>query len=97
MIVKYNVWADGRDIISASRVFEYTDDHLVARFKPNGQLDFASLIELPTLFVQESSGQGNEVARVGTITRVRLSGSNVTLDYAYDLGTPGIPNGCGSS
>lgn len=92
MIVKYNVWADGRDTISASRVFEHTDDHLVARFKPNGQLDFASLIEPPTLFVQESSGQGNEVARVGTITRARLSGSNVTLDYAYDLGAPGIPN-----
>ena len=92
MIVKYNAWADGRDTISAGRVFEHTEDHLVAQFKPNGHLDFLSLVALPTLFVQESSGQGNEVARVGTITRARLLGSNVTLDYAYDLGIPGIPN-----
>lgn len=92
MIVKYNAWADGRDTISAGRVFEHTEDHLVAQFKPNGHLDFPSLVALPTLFVQESSGQGNEVARVGTITRARLSGSNVMLDYAYDLGIPGIPN-----
>ncbi len=92
MIVKYNAWADGRDTIPASRVFESTEDHLVAQFKPNGQLDFPALVALATLFVQESSGQGNEVARVGTITHARLSGSNVTLDYAYDLGIPGIPN-----
>ncbi|MBU2827133.1 MAG: hypothetical protein ACYCY2_12245 [Acidithiobacillus ferriphilus] len=92
MIVNYNAWADGRDTISAGRVFEHTEDHLVAQFKPNGHLDFSSLVALPTLFVQESSGQGNEVARVGTITRARLSGSNVTLDYVYDLGIPGIPN-----
>lgn len=92
MIVKYNAWADGRDTISAGRVFEHIEDHLVAQFKPNGHLDFPSLVALPTLFVQESSGQGNEVARVGTITRARLSGSNVMLDYAYDLGIPGIPN-----
>lgn len=92
MIVKYNTWADGRDTISAGRVFEHTEDHLVAQFKPNGQLDFPSLVALPTLFVQESSGQGNEVARVGTITRARLSGPNLTLDYAYDLGIAGIPN-----
>lgn len=92
MIVNYNAWADGRDTISAGRVFEHTEDHLVAQFKPNGHLDFSSLVALPTLFIQESSGQGNEVARVGTITRARLSGSNVTLDYVYDLGIPGIPN-----
>src|SRR5687767_8644930 len=92
MIVKFNTWADGRDSILASRVFEHTEEHLVARFKPNGQLDFPSLLALPTLFVQESSGQGNEVARIGTITRARLSGTNVVLDYAYDLGILGIPN-----
>lgn len=92
MIVKYNAWADGRDTIPANRVFEHTETNLISRFKPNGQLDFQALSALPTIFVQESSGQGNEVARVGTITRARLSGSNVTLDYAYDLGVSGIPN-----
>ena len=92
MIVKYNPWADGRDTISASRVFEHTEDELVARFKPEGQLDLPSLIALPTLFVEESSGQGTQVARVGTVTRARLTGANVSLDYSYDAGIPGIPN-----
>lgn len=92
MIVKYSAWADGRDSISSGRIFEYTDDVLVSRFKPGGQLDLPALLKLPTLFVQESSGQGNQVARVGTITRARISGSNVTLDYAYDLAVPAIPN-----
>lgn len=92
MIVKYSAWADGRDSILSSRSFEYTEDDLVARFKPGGQLDFPALIDLPTLFVQETSGQGDQVARVGTITRARDSGSNVTLDYAYDLAVPAIPN-----
>ena len=92
MIVKYSAWADGRDTIPGGRVFEYTEDQLVAQFKPNGQLDLPSFTTLPTLFVQESSGQGNEVARVGTITRARISGANVALDYAYDPGIPGFPN-----
>jgi hypothetical protein len=92
MIVKYSAWADGRDTIPADRVFEYTEDSITARFKPVGQLDFPSLIALPALFVQESAGQDTEIARVGTITRARLSGKNMTLDYAYDLGIPGVPN-----
>ena len=92
MIVKYNPWADGRDTIPAGRVLEHTEDRLVAQFNPKGQLDFAALVALPTLFVQESSGQGNEIARVGTISNARLSGSNVALDYAYDLRIPGVPN-----
>lgn len=92
MIVKSSAWEDGHDEFSARRVFEYTGDLLVARFKPNGQLDFRALAALPTLFVQESSGQGNEIGRVGTITRARLLGPKVILDYTYDLGISGIPN-----
>lgn len=92
MIVKSGAWADGRDTIPASRIFEYTETKLASRFKPNGQVDLPSLIALPTIFVQESSGQGTEVARVGTITHARISGTIVTLDYAYDLGISGIPN-----
>lgn len=92
LIVKYSAWADGRDSLPTGRIFEYTDDNLVARFKPGGELDFSALLTLPTLFVQETSGQGDQTARVGTIFRARNSGTNVTLDYAYDLAVPAIPN-----
>jgi hypothetical protein len=79
-------------ILNLNRVFEYTEASLVDRFRPNGQLNFPALIELPTLFVQETSGQGDQIARVGTIARARISGKNVVLDYTFDLTIPPIPN-----
>lgn len=89
-IVKAGGWDEGRDTILASRVFERTDGELVERFKPNRQLATAALMALPTVFVAE--GQGNEIARVGTITRIQESGKHFVLDYTYDLQLPGIPN-----
>lgn len=90
--MKYSSWADGRDTIPSARTFEYTEQSLVDRFKPEGQLDLVALTALPTLFVQETSGQGNQVARVGTITRARINGHNIALEYTYDLAVPAIPN-----
>lgn len=90
--MKYNPWADGRDTIPSARAFEYTEQLLADRFKPGGQLDFAALAALPTLFVEETSGQGDQVARVGTITRVRISGYNLAFEYTYDLSIPAISN-----
>jgi len=51
LLVKAQAWADGRDTMLGSRVFEYTEQPLVDRFKPAGQLDFVALAALPTLFV----------------------------------------------
>jgi hypothetical protein len=92
LIVNGGGWADGRDTILAGRAFEYTDDPLVARFKPGGQLDFAALMALPTLFVQETSGRNDQVAHVGTIIRARITGQNIALEYTYDLDVPGLLN-----
>lgn len=92
LLVKSVEWANGRDTVIAERAFEYTEDALVSRFKPNGQFDFAALSALPTLFIQETSGQRDQVARVGTITRARTSGQNILLEYAYDADIPSIPN-----
>lgn len=76
LLVKFSPWIDGRDAMSNGRMFEHTDQPLIDRFKPAGQLDFASLLELPTLFVQETSGQRDQMARVGTIRRARISGND---------------------
>jgi hypothetical protein len=92
LIVKATAWAEGSDSIPVERVFEYTDRELVDRFKPARVLNLPSLLLLPTLFVQESSSQGLEIARVGTITRARLTGRDVVVNYSYDVGIPGIPN-----
>jgi hypothetical protein len=90
--VKHSPWRDGRDTIPASRVFEYTEQSLIDRFKPDNQLDLAALATLPTLFAEETSGEGSQCARIGTITRARIAGQNITIDYAYDLSVPAIPN-----
>jgi hypothetical protein len=65
---------------------------LLDRFKPRDQLDLAALITLPTLFVQETSGQRDQVARAGTITRARINGPNVALEYNYEPEIPAIQN-----
>lgn len=92
LIVKGNGWAEGRDSMYGGRTFEYTAADLIERFKPNGQLDLAALATLPTLFVEETSGVGNQVARVGTITRARISGRDIALEYSYDPSIPPIAN-----
>jgi hypothetical protein len=74
------------------RVFEYTDASMVGRFRPGGQLDLAALGAIPTLFAQEIGGEGEQVARVGTISRARISGPNVALEFSYDAEIPSIPN-----
>ena len=92
LLVKFSPWRDGRDTIPSSRAFEYTEQSLIDRFRPGNQLDLAALAALPTLFVEETSGEGSQSARVGTITRARLTGQNIALDYTYDLSIPAIPN-----
>jgi hypothetical protein len=92
LIVKGSGWAEGRDTFPSGRIFEYTDQQLVDRFRPAAQLDFASLIALPTVFIQETFGLGDQIVRVGTIIRAHMSGRDVALEYAHDPSVPPIPN-----
>jgi hypothetical protein len=92
LLVKSQSWGDGRDTIPDDRAFEYTEQRLVDKFKPGGQLDFKALAALPTLFVQETSGQNAQVARVGTITSARMNAPNIVFEYTYDPGIPAVPN-----
>jgi hypothetical protein len=92
LIVKFAPWADGRDTIPDGRTFEHTEQRLVDRFRPAGQLDINALIAIPTLFVQETSGVRDQVAHTGTITGARRNGPNITLEYSYDIGVPPLPN-----
>ncbi|MCU4677570.1 hypothetical protein N7931_18280 [Catenovulum sp. 2E275] len=84
LIVSGGGWRENRDTFPLGRTFEYTSDELVARFKPNGILDFESLQNLPTLFMEESWGLEQQYARVGRIIEVSESGGNISLEYYYD-------------
>lgn len=92
LIVKASGWADRRDAFLRGRVFEHTEDLLIEKFKPNGRLDLDALKTLPTVFMEESWGDGAQFARVGTIVRANDSGGEIALEYFYDPDVPPISN-----
>ena len=92
LLVAGSGWDGAKDTMSRSRIFEFTDDALIAQFGPNGQLNLDLITQLPALFVSETVGTGRQFARVGRITRVKLVGNAVELDYAFDADIPQIPN-----
>lgn len=84
LLVNYSGWGINRELLMRSRVFEYTSEELRQQFKPNDELNVEALMHLPTLFVTEIGGSGNQFARVGTINRIRDSGTKYQVDYTYD-------------
>lgn len=92
LIVNGGGWAENRDTFPLGRTFEYTSEELIARFKPNGILDFKSIQNLPTLFMEESWGFEPQYARVGKIIEISESGGTISLEYYYDPEIAPIPN-----
>ena len=76
--------------MTASRVFEHTEEHIVERFKPNGRLDVPALMALPTLFMEE--GTTNEPARVGWLSRITSVGRDYQFQYTFDPDIPTLTN-----
>jgi hypothetical protein len=79
------------DSILLTRVFEYTDEAIVQQFKQASTLHTERITGLPALFVSER-GSGDQKARVGSISRVQVSGKDVNLEYSFDDGIPPIAN-----
>jgi hypothetical protein len=71
LIVKYAGWAENRDTIPAARTLEHTNRLIIEQFKPGGELDAAAVSRLPTIFMQETYGAGDQVAHVGIITSIQ--------------------------
>lgn len=90
LLMRYQPWQDGRGTVSLGRLFEYTDDGVADRFRNDGAPLLARLSELPCLFMRE--GVNDEVARVGTISRARVVGTEVAFEYAFDLEVPPLLN-----
>jgi hypothetical protein len=74
------------------RAFEHTEPEIDEQYRPGGTLEFRALILLPTLFLEENAAGGDQIARVGTITRARISGRDITFEYSFDTGLPTITN-----
>ena len=92
LLVAGSGWDGAKDSMGRSRIFEFTDDALIDQFEPLGELNLELITRLPALFVSEINGPGDQLARVGTITRAKLAGGTVELDYFFEADIPPIPN-----
>jgi hypothetical protein len=90
LLMQSKPWGNGRDTFSCGRLFEYTDEAIAASFQADKKPLMDKLIRLPCLFMQE--GAGDELAYVGTITRTRLSGAEVAIEYTFDRDIPPLLN-----
>ncbi len=92
LIIKDTPWKEGHDTFPSNRIFEWTEQALVDQYNPKGKPDFTALSKLPTIFAEETSHQDKQVTRVGFIHSARIVGSEIVLQYGYDLSIPPIPN-----
>ena len=92
LIVNHSPWGEGRGLFPCSRIFEYTDKSLVERFKPEGQLDLAALTDLPTVFIEETYGEGDQIVKFGRIVGAHTSNEHIALEYFFDPGIQPVLN-----
>jgi hypothetical protein len=72
------------------RLFEYTDDDILAQFKANEKPMLDKMVNLPCLFMEE--GRDAQLARVGSIIRARIVGLEISFDFTFDLDIPPLLN-----
>ncbi|WP_170971951.1 hypothetical protein [Rhodobacter sp. SY28-1] len=90
LLVQSGGWPAHQSDFESSRIFEYTDDHIRDLFTVGGRPNFRDLMALPALFMPEQNS-GDNMARVGTITRVTSSGArSVRIEYSYDPKMPAV-------
>lgn len=92
LLVSFSGWGPAYNTMNRTRVFEYTDQSLVARFKPSDDLDGEALLDVPALFASEGTSPSTPLARVGRITRVGLVSGAYKIEYELDRDIPGIRN-----
>ena len=93
LVMSSRPWNASRDTFGRGRVLEYTDDDMKAQFMPNGVLDLAAVARLPTIFANETTHEETQApARVASLARVRLVGTDYHFEYALDPDVPPVPN-----
>ncbi len=83
-------WTPGRETMSLSRLFEYTEDAVADQFRNGATPLLDKLTKLPCLFMEE--GVRDEIARVGHITSARVSGGDIVFDFVFDPDASALRN-----
>ncbi len=92
LLVKGNGWQPNRDRLDSQRIFEYTDKNIAQKFKPSNELDIEKITTIPALFVSETQGRGEQIARVGYIYQIFNNGGAVEIKYSIEQQIPSISN-----
>lgn len=91
LLVKSSPWTGGTATFGTDRVLSLTEDSLTKKFSPGGTLDFDALTKLPTLFVEETNRDANQVARIGKVINVSLQRHQYVIQYLLDGDARPIP------
>jgi hypothetical protein len=81
-------WERGVYTLERSRVGEYTDDALRARYRTLDDRTIADLKSIPALFAYEKANRGR--ARLGRITKITIRGQTVRFEFELLEAVPGI-------
>ncbi len=73
-----------------SRIFEYTEDAIAARFNELNEQQVENLLSLPTVFAFEKSIEKD--ARIGRIRTLKFQHRSVMVEYEFDENAPVIPH-----
>lgn len=90
LIVSGQIENANKGKILASRVLEYTDDTIKARFMPNNKFDLDSALKLPTIIMEE--GTGNEQVYIVDLKSIKHYDSNYVLTYSICSDIPFFTN-----
>lgn len=77
------------------RIFGHTDIGMTTLFKPGGVMNLAAIMQLPTIFANETNNydpSNPSIARIGRITNIRPGAGEYQIEYSLDADIPPIPN-----
>lgn len=90
LIVSGQIENERKGKISASRVLQYTEEDVVARFMPDNKLDINAVMDIPTILMEE--GKRDEPVYIAKLTKVKNYGSYYSLFYSIYPEIPSYKN-----
>jgi hypothetical protein len=90
----YNLITGAVDgVLSADRLLEGIDDGLNSFLRPDGKVDVQRLQSFPTLLMPERQDENRaQVAQVGNVLNLTMSGRNYTFRFVRNPSIPPIPS-----
>jgi len=83
LIVSGKIESNQRAKITSERVFEYTDGHIIEKFKPNNELDI-DFLKMHSALIMEEGRSESQLVHVARLHSVKFSYGFYVLNYTSD-------------